>query len=175
MHYGEEIKFLFLNDLLAYRFLSLWQEVPAMWILLITNRNCLRKMESKLILLEFVQILESLIIDETFIKYGECGQYVSSLFPNIAKHVDDFAFIHSMHTEGVMVHRHYLCIPEPPTWVMGSWISYGLNEIKISLVLLRSICKQGWPKIIAMLFYHPFIRVRFGRWKCKRSQNKKHR
>ena len=34
-----------------------------------------------------------------FKRYGECGQYVSSLFPNIAKHVDDLAFIHSMHTE----------------------------------------------------------------------------
>ena len=34
-----------------------------------------------------------------FKRHGECGQYVSSLFPNIAKHVDDLAFIHSMHTE----------------------------------------------------------------------------
>ena len=33
-----------------------------------------------------------------FKRYGECGQYVSSLFPNIANHVDDLAFIHSMHT-----------------------------------------------------------------------------
>ena len=31
-----------------------------------------------------------------FEKYGECGKSVSTLFPNVAKHVDDIAFLHSM-------------------------------------------------------------------------------
>src|SRR5262249_25143305 len=31
-----------------------------------------------------------------FRKYGECGHWVSDLFPNMARHVDDMAFIHSM-------------------------------------------------------------------------------
>ena len=47
---------------------------PAMWILLITNRNCLRKMESKLILLEFVQIplgKQASGLDETFMEVQE--------------------------------------------------------------------------------------------------------
>ncbi len=36
-----------------------------------------------------------------FKQYGETGRWVSDLFPNIAQHVDDLCFIHSMHTEGV--------------------------------------------------------------------------
>ena len=31
-----------------------------------------------------------------FKQYGQCGKWVSDLFPNVAKHVDDIAFIHSM-------------------------------------------------------------------------------
>ena len=102
-----------------------------------------------------------------FKRYGECGQYVSSLFPNIAKHVDDLAFIHSMHTEeSPMVHRHYLCIPEPPTWYVPRWavgFLTGLERrIKTSLLLLPFLHLQARVahEIIAMLFYHPFIRVR---------------
>ena len=32
-----------------------------------------------------------------FQRYGECGHYVSDLFPKVANHVDDLCFIHSMH------------------------------------------------------------------------------
>ena len=66
-----------------------------------------------------------------FNRYGECGQHVSSLFPNIAKHVDDLAFIHSMHTEGVahgpstlFMHTGATNLVRPS---MGSWVSYGLG------------------------------------------------
>jgi hypothetical protein len=31
-----------------------------------------------------------------FKQYGQCGKWVSDLFPQIATHVDDIAFIHSM-------------------------------------------------------------------------------
>lgn len=34
-----------------------------------------------------------------FKQYGECGKRVSDLFPNLAKRVDDIAFIHSMYAE----------------------------------------------------------------------------
>ena len=36
-----------------------------------------------------------------FKQYGETGQWVSELFPETARHVDDLCLIHSMHTEGV--------------------------------------------------------------------------
>jgi len=31
-----------------------------------------------------------------FRRYGQCGKRVSDLFPNLARHVDDIAFLHSM-------------------------------------------------------------------------------
>ena len=31
-----------------------------------------------------------------FKQYGKCGKWVSDLFPNLANHVDDIAFLHSM-------------------------------------------------------------------------------
>ena len=34
-----------------------------------------------------------------FKQYGQCGKYVSDLFPNVGTCVDDIAFIHSMYAE----------------------------------------------------------------------------
>ena len=31
-----------------------------------------------------------------FNQHGQCGKWVSTLFPNVAKHVDDITFLHSM-------------------------------------------------------------------------------
>ena len=36
-----------------------------------------------------------------FAQYGQSGRWVSDLFPEMARHVDDFCLIRSMHTEGV--------------------------------------------------------------------------
>src|SRR5260221_9182391 len=35
----------------------------------------------------------------TFRQYGQCGQWVCDRYPNVAKHVDEFAFIKSLYTE----------------------------------------------------------------------------
>ena len=48
-----------------------------------------------------------------FRQYGECGHWASDLFPNVAQHVDDLCFIHSMHTEGVA--------PRPGDTVSAYW------------------------------------------------------
>src|SRR5579863_8389728 len=37
-----------------------------------------------------------------FKKYGQCGREVSSLFPNIAQHVDDICFVRSFFTESTV-------------------------------------------------------------------------
>jgi hypothetical protein len=50
-----------------------------------------------------------------FKQYGQCGRWVSDLFPHIARHVDDLCFIHSMHTEGVAHGPATLYLPVPPT------------------------------------------------------------
>ena len=36
-----------------------------------------------------------------FSKHGQCGMDVSELFPHVAKHVDDIAFIRSMYADSV--------------------------------------------------------------------------
>ena len=88
-----------------------------------------------------------------FKQHGECGQYVSSLFPHIAGQVDDLAFIHSMHTEGVahgpstlFLHTGATNLVRPS---MGSWISYGLGTENENLPAYVSICpmaSKGGPR-----------------------------
>ncbi len=67
-----------------------------------------------------------------FSRHGECGRHVSALFPEMARHVDDMCFIHSMHTEGIahgpatlFLHCGATNFVRPS---MGSWISYGLGS-----------------------------------------------
>jgi hypothetical protein len=66
-----------------------------------------------------------------FRRHGECGRWVSELFPNVAGHVDNLCFIHSMQTEGVahgpatlFLHTGATNFVRPS---MGSWVSYGLG------------------------------------------------
>lgn len=67
-----------------------------------------------------------------FSAHGQCGRQVSSLFPEVAKHVDDLCFIHSMHTEGIahgpatlFLHTGTTNFIRPS---MGSWVTYGLGS-----------------------------------------------
>ena len=66
-----------------------------------------------------------------FSRHGECGQTVSELFPEVARHVDKLCFIHSMHTNGVahgpatlFLHTGSTNFVRPS---MGAWITYGLG------------------------------------------------
>ena len=66
-----------------------------------------------------------------FKQHGECGKYVSSLFPHQAKVVDELCFLHGMHTEGVahgpstlFMHTGSTNLVRPS---LGSWVSYGLG------------------------------------------------
>jgi hypothetical protein len=67
-----------------------------------------------------------------FKQYGECGKYVSDLFPNVATCVDDIAFIHSMYAESpihgsamFMMNSGRVLSGHPS---LGSWITYGLGS-----------------------------------------------
>ncbi len=82
-----------------------------------------------------------------FSQHGECGRYVSSLFPEIARHVDDLCFIHSMHTEGIahgpatlFMHCGATNFVRPS---MGSWISYGLGSENENLPGFVTICPSA--------------------------------
>lgn len=66
-----------------------------------------------------------------FRQYGQCGKWVSDLFPNLARHVDDIAFIHSMtadspiHGSAMLQMNSGKILSGSPC--MGSWLNYGLG------------------------------------------------
>ncbi|HEY0551811.1 MAG TPA: DUF1501 domain-containing protein [Verrucomicrobiae bacterium] len=67
----------------------------------------------------------------SFQRHGQTGHWVSELFPEMAKHVDDLCFIHSMQTEGVahgpatlFLHCGSTTFVRPS---MGAWVNYGLG------------------------------------------------
>src|SRR5256885_9179931 len=68
-----------------------------------------------------------------FKQHGQCGRWVSSVFPQLAKHVDDIAFLMSVKSK-TNVHgpASYLMntgfvLPGFPC--MGAWLSYGLGRL----------------------------------------------
>jgi len=70
-------------------------------------------------------------------QHGECGQWVSELFPHTAKVVDKLCFIKSLHTEGeahgqavLRLHTGEAAFVRPS---VGSWVSYGLGNENDSL------------------------------------------
>ncbi|MBT5715535.1 MAG: DUF1501 domain-containing protein [Opitutae bacterium] len=79
-----------------------------------------------------------------FKRYGECGHHVSDLFPNVAQHVDDLCFIHSMHgtnpAHGAAVLKLHTGSDNFIRPSMGSWVSYGLGTENDNLPSYVSIC-----------------------------------
>ena len=72
-----------------------------------------------------------------FNRHGQCGKDVSTLFPHLAKHVDDIAFIHSMTAESpihgsamLMMNSGHLLSGRPS---LGSWVNYGLGTMNKDL------------------------------------------
>ncbi len=72
-----------------------------------------------------------------FKQYGECGKWVSDLFPHVGECVDDLAFLHSMTAESpihgsamLMMNSGKLISGSP---AMGSWINYGLGSVNENL------------------------------------------
>ena len=67
-----------------------------------------------------------------FRQYGECGKWVSDLFPNVAKNVDDIAFVHSMsadspiHGSALLQMNSGKILSGSPA--IGSWLTYGLGS-----------------------------------------------
>jgi len=72
-----------------------------------------------------------------FKQYGECGKHVSDLFPHLAHHVDDMAFIHSMYADSplhgsamLMMNSGRVLSGSP---ALGSWVNYGLGSVNENL------------------------------------------
>ncbi len=72
-----------------------------------------------------------------FRQYGECGKWVSDLFPNLATCVDDIAFLHSMtadspiHGSAMLQMNTGKILSGSPC--LGSWVNYGLGSINENL------------------------------------------
>jgi hypothetical protein len=83
----------------------------------------------------------------TFNQYGNSGAWVSELFSNIAKVVDDICFIKTMHTEAI---NHDPALTFMQTGAqqgnrpsMGSWLSYGLGSENKNLPAFCVLLSRG--------------------------------
>lgn len=67
-----------------------------------------------------------------FRQHGECGLWMSSLFPRLATCIDDMAFVYSMHSKtalhgpGCFMMNTGFTLPGFPS--MGAWVTYGLGS-----------------------------------------------
>jgi hypothetical protein len=85
-----------------------------------------------------------------FKQYGQCGKWVSDLFPHLAQHVDDIAFLHSMTAESpihgsamLMMNSGKLQSGSP---AIGSWVNYGLGSVNENLPgFVVMLDKTGGP------------------------------
>lgn len=94
-----------------------------------------------------------------FRQHGECGRFVSELFPHQAQVVDDLCFIHSMQTDGVahgpstlFMHTGATNLVRPS---LGSWISYGLGCESRDLpgfITISPSATKGGPRNYASAF-----------------------
>ncbi|QDT65142.1 DUF1501 domain-containing protein [Calycomorphotria hydatis] len=72
-----------------------------------------------------------------FQQHGECGKWVSELFPHLATCVDDIAFLHSMQADSpihgsamLMMNSGRILSGSP---ALGSWVNYGLGTANKNL------------------------------------------
>jgi len=79
-----------------------------------------------------------------FKQYGESGHFVSELFPEVAKHVDELCFLSGMHTQGqshgqavLFLHTGSFALARPS---VGAWVTYGLGSENQDLPGFITIC-----------------------------------
>ncbi len=68
----------------------------------------------------------------SFKQYGQSGAWVCEHYPNVAQHVDDFAFVKSFYSESndhvPALYQINTGIPRPGFPSAGSWVTYGLGS-----------------------------------------------
>ena len=86
----------------------------------------------------------------SFKQYGQCGKFVSEIFPHVAQLVDDICFIHSMHTDipehagaMMMMNAGHL---QPSRPSMGSWMVYGLGTENQNLPGFVAMSPRAQPR-----------------------------
>jgi hypothetical protein len=88
-----------------------------------------------------------------FGRHGRSGTWVSEIFPGLAQHVDDMAFVHSCFTA---TNNHSPALFEANTGMsrmgfpcVGSWVTYGLGTLNQNLpafVVMYDTLGRGLPK-----------------------------
>jgi hypothetical protein len=85
-----------------------------------------------------------------FRQHGQCGRWVSEIFPHVAEMVDDLCFIHSMHTDTpehasamMMMNVGHL---QPTRPSMGSWLTYGLGTENQDLPGFIAMSPRAQPR-----------------------------
>src|SRR5262249_4989871 len=72
-----------------------------------------------------------------FRRHGQCGRWVSGVFPHLARHVDDMAFLMSLvartnvHGPASYLMNTGFTLPGFPC--LGAWLSYGLGSLSDNL------------------------------------------
>ncbi len=108
-----------------------------------------------------------------FQRHGQSGRWVSSLFPNLARHVDDLCFLHGMHTEGIahgpatlFLHTGSINQVRP---AVGAWVTYGLGTENENLPGFVTICPslgnggpRNWSNAFLPTVYQGTARGRAG-------------
>ncbi|MBX9790459.1 MAG: DUF1501 domain-containing protein [Pirellulales bacterium] len=85
-----------------------------------------------------------------FAQHGQCGQWVSTLFPHLANCVDEIAFMHSMtadspiHGSAMLMMNSGKILSGSPC--LGSWVNYGLGTANENLPgLVVMLDPRGGP------------------------------
>jgi hypothetical protein len=88
-----------------------------------------------------------------FARHGQSGTWVSEIFPNMARHVDDMAFLYSCFTH---TNNHSPALFEINTGMtrmgfpcMGAWVTYGLgteNQNLPGFIVMYDTLGRGLPK-----------------------------
>ena len=88
-----------------------------------------------------------------FTQRGQCGKYVSRIFPRLGEHVDKMSFIHSGYTESnnhsPALFMMNCGLPRMGFPCVGSWATYGLGSIGRELpafVVMSDPLGRGLPK-----------------------------
>src|SRR6185436_12639184 len=72
-----------------------------------------------------------------FSQHGQSGMHVSDLYPNVARHVDELCFIHSLQAESnnhaPASYQLHTGDVRPGKASLGSWVTYGLGTVNQDL------------------------------------------
>src|SRR5579871_1254764 len=100
----------------------------------------------------------------TFQRHGKSGAWVAEIFPTMAQHVDDMAFLHSCYTE---TNNHSPALFEINTGMnrmgfasVGTWVTYGLGTVNQNLpgfVVMYDTLGRGLPKGYAQNWSSGFL------------------